>query len=154
MERVEEVAVFLIKAIEHIQEAPAALAVVRGHVCDHQRAIDRVLVADIAAGEVAIAFLEAEDVPIRFPVLLKKPDLLSDILEAGEDLAHLYAIALSDTRGHIRRDYRLYSHWGLWHDPKLLAPSGNPIQEEHSSLVSRQEGVIARLVRDRDADPV
>lgn len=74
---------------------PLSLIVLR-HLADNHRAVDRILVAHMAAGHVAVTLLKAEQEAVFLALLLQQGDLLTDVLEAGEDVDHLDAVALGD----------------------------------------------------------
>ena len=50
----------------------------------------------MAAGHVTVTLLKAEQEAVFLALLLQQGNLLADVLEAGEDVDHLDAVALGD----------------------------------------------------------
>src|SRR5699024_11143137 len=75
VEGVQAVAVGLVQLIQLIQQANALDGVVAEHLADQVSAVDTVLIADVAAGQVAVALFETEDIAVSLALLLQQADL-------------------------------------------------------------------------------
>lgn len=81
VESVQAVAVGFVQLVQLVQQADALGGVVAEHLANQGGTVDAVLVPDIAAGQVAVALLKAENVVVGLALLFQQADLLPDKLE-------------------------------------------------------------------------
>ena len=97
VELVEVYAVLVVHSLSRLDEGDTLCAVESSHFADEHGSYDGVLVAYIAACEVAVALLEAEDEAVHLTGGLQLCDLVTDPLEAGQHVAALDTVLL----GHL-----------------------------------------------------
>ena len=134
-------------------EEPLA-RVVGGHLADQHGADDGILVADIRPGEVAVAFLKAEDEAVDLTGGFETGDLVADPLEAGEYVAAFNAVMGSDRIGQRGRDDGLAHDRVLGHGALFDAARADVVEQQHADLVAGQQLIAAVLALDGDADAV
>ena len=140
------VAVFLIQTVDRVAEIHTLLRVVGGSLHDEKRRVDCVLVAYMCAGKVAVALLEAENVPGFFSRRLEVSDLLADELKAREDAPELHTVALGHRVDHICRNDRRHSHRSFGHMAVCDTALADIVQQDHTHLVAGNEPVAALVV--------
>ena len=91
-QRIAVVTELPVQRLDGVQQRLALLSVPGRGLADQQRRVDSVLVADVAAGQVAVALLKAEDIAFGTPLGLQLADLLADELKAGQGAAQLNAV--------------------------------------------------------------
>ena len=142
------VAILFVQDIDGIDERHALFFVVGSHFADDHAAVHGVLIAHIAAGEVAVALFE--QVALRVSFALKQSDLVADILEAGEGTANFNAVILRDAVDHIGGNNRRDRDRVLRHGAELRFALCNKVQEQNAHFVAGHEHILAVLV-DGDA---
>lgn len=91
-QRVAVVAELLVQRLDGVQQRLSLLGVPGRCFTDKQRGIDGVLVADVCAGQVAVALLKAEDIAVGAALGFQPADLFTDELKAGQGAAQLDAV--------------------------------------------------------------
>ena len=154
MQGVQAVAIGLVQLVQLIQQADALGGVVAEHLADHIGTVHTVLIADVGAGQVAVAFLKAEHIAVCPALLFQLANLLTDKLESRQHIDCPQTIMGGNLFPHIHR------HDGLNHDrvgghlAVLDTLVANVIQQQHTCLVARQQLVLPCLVLDGDAHTV
>ena len=125
----------LAQLLQLIQQRQPLRLVIRRHFANQHRRVDGILIAHGRAGQVAIAFLEAEDVALGVAFLFQQPNLLADELEAGEHVAQLHAVLLANRHSHLG------GHDGLDGDGRQfallrLAVAAHIVQQQHAHVVA------------------
>ena len=100
----------------------------------------------MCAGKVAVALLEAENVPGFFSRRLEVPDLLADELKSREDAPELHAVSLGHRVDHIRRNDRRHGYGLFGHVTVRDAALADIIEQDHTHLVAGNEPVAALVV--------
>ena len=72
---VQAVAVGLVQLLQLVQQADALGGIVAEHLADHIGAVHAVLVADVGAGQIAIALLKAEHIAVGPALLFQLADI-------------------------------------------------------------------------------
>ena len=151
---VQVAAVLAVNALQLFLDGGADAAVVGGHFADQHAADDGVLIPHIAAGQVAVALLEAEDEPLHFPGGLQLGDLVADPLEAGQHVAALHTIV----GGHLVRQRGghdgLHHHGVGGHGALRNAAGADVIQQQNAHLVAAQQLIAAVLAAHGNAHAV
>ena len=111
-----------------------------------QHGVDRVLIAHVRAGEVAVALFKAEDIALRMAARLQQGDLLADILEARQHAAQFHAVFVGDGRDHVGRDDRRDGDGVFRHRAVGDAAAADEIQQDDAHLVAGDEAVAALAV--------
>ena len=143
MQGVQAIAVLCVQGVQSIQQADTLRLVIGEHFADQQRRIHRVLIAHIAAAQVAVAFLKAENIAVRAALLFKQTDLLADELEARQHVDSAYAAMGGDALSHIGGNDGFDHHWLGWHGMMGGAARADKIQQQHACLVAGQQHVFA-----------
>ena len=110
MQGVQAVAIGLVQLVQLIQQADALGGVVAEHLADHVSTVHAVLIADVGAGQVAVAFLKAEHIAVCPALLFQLANLLTDKLESRQHIDCPQTIMGGNLFPHIHR------HDGLNHD--------------------------------------
>ena len=100
----------------------------------------------MCAGKVAVALLEAENVPGFFSSRLEVSDLLADELKAREDAPELHAVSLGHRVHHIRRNDRRHGYGLFGHVTVRDAALADIIEQDHAHFVAGNEPVAALVV--------
>ena len=140
-------AVFPVQRVDRVAERHALPRVPCGSLADEKHSVDRVLIAHVRAGEIAIALFKAENIPFRMPGRFQKGDLLADIFEASQNAAQLDAIFLRDCRDHVARDDRRDGDRVFRHGAVRDAAAADKIKQNDAHLVAGDEPVAALAVR-------
>ena len=143
MQGVQAIAVLHVQGVQSIQQADTLRLVIGEHFADQQRRIYRVLIAHIAAAQVAVAFLKAENIAVRAALLFKQTDLFTDELEARQHVDGAHAVMGGDTLGHIGGNDGFDHHRLRWHGMMGGAARTDEIQQQHTCLVASQQHVFA-----------
>ncbi|OJG25599.1 hypothetical protein RR47_GL001648 [Enterococcus columbae DSM 7374 = ATCC 51263] len=151
---VQAVAIGLVQFIQLVQQADALGGIVAEHLADHVGTIHAVLVADVGAGQITIAFLKAEHIAICLAMLFQLANLLADKLEAGQHIDGTQAVMSSNLLAHIHGDDRLDHNRVGRHLAVLYTLAANVVQQQHTGLVAGQQLILACLVLDSDAHTV
>ena len=151
---VQAVAIGLVQLVQLIQQADALGGVVAEHLADHVSTVHAVLIADVGAGQVAVAFLKAKYITVCLALLFQLADLLTDKLEAGQHIDSTQTIMGGDLFAHVHCDDGLDHDRVSRHLAVLYALAANVIQQQHTGLVAGQQLVLACLVLDGDAHAV
>ena len=120
MQGVQAVAIGLVQLVQLIQQADALGGVVAEHLADHVSTVHSILVADVGAGQVAVAFLKAEHIAVCPALLFQLANLLTDKLESRQHIDCPQTIMGSDLLAHIHRhdgfDHnRVSGHLAVFH---------------------------------------
>ena len=113
----------------------------------------RVLVADIVADHVAVAFLEGEDVLIAAGGL-PGGNALGHELEAGEGVLKMHAVCLGNGTGHLGRDQTAHGAGRGRHGAGRLSGLNDIVQKEDAHLVSGDGDILAVFVTNHGSDAV
>ena len=143
MEGVQAVAVLGIKCLQAVEKADALRLIEAEHLTDHEGTVDGILIADIAAGEVAVALLEAEDIAFRMAFLLEAADLLTDELEAGQDIDGFDAVVRGDALAEVHGHDGLHHHRILRKCSVLRPLREDVVQQQDAGLVAAQQLVAS-----------
>ena len=100
----------------------------------------------MCAGKVAVALLEAENVPGFFSRRLEVPDLLADELKSREDAPELHAVSLGHRVDHICRNDRRHGYGLFGHMAVCDAALADIIEQDHAHFVAGNEPVAALVV--------
>ena len=136
-----------VQCVYSVQQAHALGGVVGGGLAGQHYGVDGVLVADVCAGQVAVAFLKAEDVAFGMALGLQEADLLTDELEAGQGTAQLHAVLFGDGGGHVGGHDGSHGHGVLGHCAIANAGAADVVKQQHTHLVAGDEPVAALAVR-------
>ena len=146
-QRVAVEAELFVQRVDSVQQAHALRGIVGGGLAGQHHGVDGVLVAHMRAGQVAVAFLKTEDIPLRVALGFQKADLLADKLKAGQRTAQLYAVLFSDGGRHVGGHDGRYGHGGLGHRTVAQAGAADVVKQQHAHLVAGDEPVAALAVR-------
>ena len=142
---VAEVAELLVQCLDSVQQRFTLLGIPGGCLADEQSCVDGVLVADMRAGQVAIALLKAEDIAVSAALGLQLADLLTDEFEAGQGAAQLDAVLFCNRRCHIGGNDGRYRH-GVSRHRTLCKAGTADVVEDNTHLVTGDEPVAALTV--------
>ena len=84
----------------------------------------------MGSGQIAAAFLKAEDVALRVALLFQTADDLADVLEAGQAFRHFRAVTPGNGEGQIAGDDGLDHHRVFRHGAKRRAGLQNVFQQQ------------------------
>ena len=149
-----EYAVFLIEILARLHHADALRAVERGHFHDQHGSDNRILIADIGACEIAVAFLEAKEIAVLLALCLKHTDLLADELEARQHINDLHAESLCDRLDKVCGNDCLDNDRILRHGTELCALLADILKEHCTDLIAGEQCIAAVSVRHGNADSV
>ena len=150
---VQVAAVLGIDGLQTLLDGGADGAVVGSHLADQHGADDGVLVADVGAAQVAVGFFEAQDETLDFTGSFQTGDLIADLLETGQHIAHLNAIVCSHRISQRSRNQRLDSHGVLGHGALLNAAFADVVQQQNAHFVAGDQlvGAVGTLHGDANA---
>ena len=154
VEGVQAVAVLRIERLQTVEEADALRLIEAEHLADHEGTIDGVLITDIAAGEVAVALLEAEDITLRMALLLEPADLLPDELEASQDIDGFDTVVRGDALAEVHGHDGLHHHRILRQRSVLRSLCENIVQQQDAGLVAAQKLIASVGSSYGDADTI
>ena len=83
-----------INLLQTLLNGRAVFPVISCHLANQHGSYHRILIPHCGSGQVAIAFLEAENEAIFLSLFLQKLNLLSNPLKSGQGMAKLDAIVL------------------------------------------------------------
>ena len=146
-------AVLGVKVIHGFAQVLAPALVPGGHFADEHRGNDGVLIPDVAAGQIAVAFLKAEKEPLRVSLSLQTGDLFTNVLEAGEHLAHLHAVVRRHGIRHGGGNDAAHGYRVLGHPSQLQPGAAEVIQQQYAHLIAGDEPRLA-VMQDGGAYPV
>ena len=142
MQLIAVIAEFLVQRVHRLRERHALRAVPCSHFAAEQRGVHRVLVADVRAGEIAIALLKAEEIALRLPRPFQLADLLADEFEARECAAQLNAVMRGDRVRHVGGNDGRHRHRTRGHRAVSAPPAAEVIEQQHAHLVAREQAVV------------
>lgn len=139
VQRVQAVAVGLVQLLQLVQQADALGRIVAEHLADHIGTVYTVLIADVGAGQVTVAFLKAEHIAFCLALLFQLADLLTDELETGQHIDRAQAVMGSDLLAHIHSDDSLDHDRVSRHLAVLYTLAADIIQQQHTRLIAGQQ---------------
>ena len=83
-----------INLLQTLLNGRAVFPVISRHLANQHGSYHRILIPHCGSGQVAIAFLEAENEAILLSLFLQKLNLLSNPLKSGQGMAKLDAVIL------------------------------------------------------------
>ena len=146
-QRVAVVTELLVQCLDGVQQRFALSGVPSRCFTDKQRGIDSVLVADVCAGQVAVAFLKAEDIAVRVPLGFQLADLFTDELKAGQGAAQLHTVFFCHRRCHIGGNDGRYCHGVGGHRALRHTGAADVIQQNDAHLIAGNQAVAALAIR-------
>ena len=149
----EIVTIGRIQLIEHVDQILALPGIKCRHLADEHGSHHSILVPDIGTGQITVALLEAENVPIGFPRRFHAADLLANEFEAGEHIQKLHTVLFRHPCRQIGSHDGLHRQRPLRKRTHGLSLGSNVIEEQRAHFVSGQEFIVA-LILDGDAHPV
>ena len=139
---IEAVAIGFVQLLQLLQKADAPGGIVAEHFADHVRAVYAVLVPDVGAGEVAIAFLKAKNVAIRPALLFQLADLLADKLETRQHIHGSDTVVPGNLFSHIHGDNG-FDHHGIGrHFAMLDALAANIVQQQEPRFIAGEQLIV------------
>ena len=154
MQGIVAVAVLLIQFSKTIQKPDAPGPVIGKHFGNHERTVNRVLVAHIGARQVPIALLKSHDIRVLTALLFQQPDLLANELEAGQDIDGPHAVMRGNPLRHINGDNGLHHDRILGHGPGRQAPLTDVIKEQHSGFIAGEKDIFPLCIPHGNPDTV
>ena len=100
----------------------------------------------MCAGQIAVAFLKAQQEAAFLALFLKHGDLLTDILKSGQDVHHLDAVALCN---HISQwcGYNGFNcNRFLWHGSMCNTLFCNIVKHQHTDLISSWKHILSMMI--------
>ena len=140
---VEITAILAVDFLQTLFDAGAISSVVGSHFTNQHGGYNSVLVPDIGACQIAIAFLKAKDKPILLMVFLQVENLVTNPLEAGENTAQLYIVMLGNGLGQWGGYQRHNSNRILWHSALFNTASTDIIKEQGAHFVTSYQFIGA-----------
>ena len=154
MQSVQAVTICLIQFIQLVQQADALGGIVAEHLTDHIRPIHAILVTNVRAGQITIAFFEAEHITVCFPQLFQLANLLADELKAGQHVDSTQSVMGGNLLAHIHRHDSLDHDRVGRHLTVLDALTANVIQQQHTCLVAGQQLILPSPILDSNTHTV
>ena len=132
----------LIELIQRVRQGDAAAAIPCKHFRYQHGCNDSVLVAHIAAAQIAAAFFKAENVVVGSAAALQRADLLADEFEAGEYIDRFHAVILGDPLCQRRGDDGLDEHGMSRHSALLRQAGADIVQQQQTDFVAGKENIL------------
>ena len=153
-QRIAVVTELPVQRLDGVQQRLALLGVPGRGLADQQRRVDSVLVADVAAGQVAVALLKAEDKALHLACGLQPGDLVADPFEARKHISAFHPVMRGHNVRQRRGDDGFNAHRGFGHGAVLGAALADIIQQQHAHLVAGKQLIAAVLTAHGNAHAV
>ena len=117
MQCIQTISIRAVQLFQLLKKSNSLCCIIRIHLTDQERTIDRILITHITSGKIPIALLKTKDIGFLFSLCFQETNLFPDEFETGQYIDRAYAIMCRNTLRHVNRNYGFHHNRILRHAP-------------------------------------
>ena len=146
--------IFLIQVFSCLHHGNALCAVISSHFTDEHGCNNGILIPNVRASQITIAFFKAKDIAVFFALFFQETNLFADELEARQNFNQFYTISLADCFYNVSGNDGLYCNRMLRHRALLNTLFADIFQQHCTNFITGEQCISALSIRNGDANTV